>query len=160
MTVIVRGTDTDRGLQRRQFIRTAAGSTAGFVLGGSALLAACTPSDEETGVGTRDTTDTTAVPPRTTSKGATETGATTDPPITGSPATATVWRLSTRNQRAPCTACKAHAAHRYFTSSQAADGGRAHPGCSCEVREQQTTATQLETWFAAGNTEVFDDRWQ
>lgn len=98
---------------------------------------------------------------------AADTTATTLPVDTSAPATtdgeannvvATVWRLSTRNQRTPCGACKAHAAHRYFSSPEAAEAGRAHAGCSCEVREQRTTVGQFQDWFAEGD-QVFDDRW-
>ncbi|MEQ1874609.1 MAG: hypothetical protein ABL953_12870 [Ilumatobacteraceae bacterium] len=71
---------------------------------------------------------------------------------------ATVWRLSTRNQRSACAACKAHAAHRYFVSAAAADADRAHAGCSCETREQRTTTGQVQEWFGEGG-EVYDDRW-
>jgi hypothetical protein len=87
--------------------------------------------------------------------------ATTEPPTTTDPDNnlpATVWRLSTRNQRAPCAACKAHAAHRYFTTDAAAEAGRAHSGCVCTIRAQPTTVGQLQAWFAEG-IEVHDDRW-
>jgi len=73
-------------------------------------------------------------------------------------AEATVWRLSTRNQRAPCGACKAHAAHRFFVSDVAAEAGRAHAGCTCEIRAQRTTVGNFQTMFTDGD-EVFDDRW-
>ena len=73
-------------------------------------------------------------------------------------AEAIVWRLSTRNQRSPCAACKAHAAHRFFVSDVTADGGRAHAGCSCQVRAQRTTVGEFQTMFAEGDA-VFDDRW-
>ncbi len=71
---------------------------------------------------------------------------------------ATMWRLSTRNQHSPCSACKGHAAHRYFATEEAADADRAHAGCSCEIREQRTTTGQVQEWFGEGG-EVFDDRW-
>ena len=128
-------------LNRRQFIRTATGSAAGIVLG-PVVLASCT---SDAGVTTTASTRAT---------GATTTSA----PSTSSTAEAVVWRLSTRNQRAPCKACKAHAAHRYFASSDAAAVGRAHKGCTCAVREQSTTATQFDAWFTSTGSVVFDDR--
>lgn len=128
------------------------------MLGGTVVTAGC---DTKTNTVTR-VTDT--QPPTS----VTDTGAATTLPIdTIAPATtdgsfnnleATVWRLSTRNQRSPCTACKAHAAHRYFVSEAAADADRAHAGCYCEIRGQTTTVGQVQEWFGEGG-EVFDDRW-
>lgn len=69
-----------------------------------------------------------------------------------------MWRFSTRNQRAPCTACKAHAAHRYYVSAEAADANRAHRGCTCEIREQAVTQLQYDSWFTVAGRNVYDDR--
>lgn len=153
-------TNSDRSVERRQFIRTAAGSAAGIVLGGPPLLTACTSTDSGVSV-VSGRHEVTTVPQTTGSTATTLPADTTAPPTTSgidNNVAATVWRLSTRNQRAACAACKAHAAHRYFASDAFADAGRAHAGCSCEIREQPTTVGQLQTWFAADD-EVFDDRW-
>ena len=134
-------------MNRRQFIRTATGSAAGIVLG-PVVLASCT---SDAGVKTSASTQATG------STGSTA-STVTQPTGTGGTADAIVWRLSTRNQRSPCKACKAHAAHKYFASSQVATSARAHPGCTCEVLEQPTTTAQYEAWFTATSSEVFDDR--
>ncbi len=44
-----------------------------------------------------------------------------------------------------CNACQGHAANKLFASFAAADGGRAHPGCDCEVVEE---AMARNTWTA------------
>lgn len=153
-------TNSNRGVERRQFIRTAAGSAVGIVLGGPPLLSACTSTDPGVSVVT-DRHEATTVPSTTSSMTTAPPPDSTAPPTTSGidgSAAATVWRLSTRNQRAACAACKAHAAHRYFASDVLADAGRAHAGCSCEIRDQTTTVGQLQTWFATNN-ELFDDRW-
>jgi hypothetical protein len=117
---------------------------------GPAVLASCT---SDAGVTTSVSTQATG------STGSTSaTTQQTQPTGTGGTAEAIVWRLSTRNQRAPCKACKAHAAHKYFASHQVATAARAHPGCTCDVLEQPTTATQYEAWFTTTGSEVFDDR--
>jgi hypothetical protein len=123
-------------------------------------LAACTNTDPGVTVVAnqhRNTTvlDTTGGTTATLPVATTESPTTTDP---DSNLPAAVWRLSTRNQRAPCAACKAHAAHRYFTTDVAAEAGRAHAGCVCAIREQPTTVGQLQEWFTEG-IEVHDDRW-
>jgi hypothetical protein len=118
--------------ERRRFLGSAAAGAAGLA------LAAC-------GSGTKSFGKDTQKPSGT---------ATTLP----SKADLRVWRLSTRNQRAPCTACKAHAAHRYYTSAEAAGANRAHPGCTCEIREQAVTQLQYDAWFSVTGRAVFDDR--
>jgi hypothetical protein len=147
----VRATNPDRGIERRQFIRTAAGGTAGIVLG--AACKTTTTTEARVTVLTQpppsSVGDTTATVPDTVAPPATKDNANS---------LGTVWRLSSRNQRSPCAACKAHAAHRYFVSDAAAEAGRAHAGCACEIRAQQITMGQLGEWFAEGD-EVFDDRW-
>lgn len=149
----VRATKQGRTIERRQFIRTAAGGTAGIVLG------AC-----KTTTNTDTSVSIITEPPTTV---ADTSGGTTTLPDTIAPSTtdgtfnsleATVWRLSTRNQRSACAACKAHSAHRYFASEAAAEADRAHAGCSCEIRGQRTTTGQVQEWFGEGG-EVFDDRW-
>jgi hypothetical protein len=151
---------------RRRFIRTA----TGVLFGGPAILAACTPDGDasvdtvEDPAATADTTDvpateapsttvgdiTTVAPATTTSE-----AATTAP----SPVTAVVYRLSTRNQRSPCRACKAHAAHRYYATTEAADTGRAHSGCRCAIVQQQVAGESFHGWFESTDRAVFDDRW-
>src|SRR5207247_5791245 len=49
-----------------------------------------------------------------------------------------VWRLSTRDQNA-CSACKAHAANRYYRHRRNANHGRAHKGCTCDILDQRIT---------------------
>lgn len=146
----MRATNQQRIIKRRAFIRTTAGSTAGLVLAAGCksgkTVTRATPNQPTTSVA-----DETSTPP-------TDTIAPTTTDGTANSATATVWRLSTRNQRSPCGACKAHSAHRFFSSADAAEAGRAHAGCICEVREQPTTVGQLQNWFADGD-QVFDDRW-
>ncbi len=44
-----------------------------------------------------------------------------------------------------CNACRGHAANKLFVSFAAADGGRAHPGCDCEVVEEPMAEA---TWLA------------
>jgi hypothetical protein len=117
---------------RRRFLGSAAAGVAGLA------FAAC-------GSGTKSFGKDTPKPSGT---------ATTTP----SNADIRVWRLSTRNQRSPCTACKAHAAHRYYTSAEAAGANRAHRGCTCEIREQPVTQLQYDAWFTVPGREVYDDR--
>jgi hypothetical protein len=156
-------TDRHPGIARRRFIRTA----TGILFGGPAVLAACAPDS-------RSATDTAAnpsSPTRGTDPAPTEASSTTEstgtaaPATTGpttttsSPTTAVVYRLSTRNQRAPCAACKAHAAHRFYATTDAAGGNRAHPGCRCAIVQQQIAAPSFAAWFDTANRVVFDDRW-
>ena len=145
----VRSTNTEPAVKRRQFIRTAAGSTA-------TLLAACKSTSNNPGVAVVTQGQTTVADTAATLPADTVAPTTTDSAANN--AEATVWRLSTRNQRAPCAACKAHAAHRLFVSDASADAGRAHAGCACEVRAQRTTVGQMQVWFGEG-AQAFDDRW-
>lgn len=145
----MRATNQIPAIRRRAFIRTTAGGAAGVVLG------AC---KTETNTVTRVTLLT--QPPTSVADTAPTLPVDTTAPTTTDDASntiVTVWRLSTRNQRSPCGACKAHAAHRFFSSAEAAEAGRAHAGCSCEVREQRTTFAQFQDWFAEGD-QIFDDR--
>lgn len=72
---------------------------------------------------------------------------------------ALVYRLSTRNNRAACAACRAHGANRYYRSAEAADAGRAHPGCSCQVLSHDVARAQYDAWFADASRAVYDARW-
>jgi hypothetical protein len=76
-------------------------------------------------------------------------------PASGAP----VYRLSTRNNRGACAACKAHAANRYYQTADAADAGRAHPGCSCHILSHDVDRAQYDTWFADASRPVHDARW-
>ena len=67
----------------------------------------------------------------------------------------TVFRLSTHGQRV-CGACKANGANRFFETSQAADGGRAHLGCNCKIVTQRIPRGVAEQYFSNGP--VFDQR--
>jgi hypothetical protein len=137
-------------MERREFIGVATRAAVGVAVGGAAVLAGCTDDAPD-------------VASRTSSTGS---GGTTATSTTGASTTssgpvvrdAIVFRLSTRGPKAPCAACRAHAAHRHFATAEAADAGRAHPGCDCTIREQPVTSGQLEQWFAAGH-DVHDDRW-
>jgi hypothetical protein len=67
----------------------------------------------------------------------------------------TVFRLSTHGQRT-CRACKANGANRFFQTSQAADGGRAHLGCNCKIVAQRIPRGVAQQYFRDGP--VFDRR--
>jgi len=67
----------------------------------------------------------------------------------------TVFRLSTHRQRT-CGACKANGANRFFQTSEAADGGRAHPGCNCKIVTQRIRRGVAQQYFRDGP--VFDKR--
>jgi hypothetical protein len=71
---------------------------------------------------------------------------------------APVFRLSTRNHRAACAACRAHAANRIYRTAEAADAGRAHAGCSCRVLSHEIDTARYDTWFADDRA-VHDSRW-
>ena len=52
---------------------------------------------------------------------------------------------------APCQACQLHAANKLFQTADAADLGRAHPGCACTViAGQQFSAAVAANLFSAG----------
>lgn len=74
------------------------------------------------------------------------------------PQRALVYRLSTRNNRGACAACRAHGANRYYRSADAADAGRAHPGCSCQILSHDVDRSQYDTWFADATRAVHDTR--
>jgi hypothetical protein len=130
-------------------LRTAAASAAGVAFAGTPLLAACGDGDGKGVLGSRTGTDSDTSTRRSSSdsESSTSTGA-----------TAVAFRLSTRNQRSPCGACKAHAAHRFYESSEAAEGDRAHPGCICEVVQQKVTEADIDKFFGDDERTVFDDR--
>jgi hypothetical protein len=134
----------ERSLERREFIGAATRTTAALLLGGSLGLAC---GDDSASV--RATRSDSAGPAAGTSP-----SGSTPPGVTD-----VAFRLSTRRQHAPCNACKAHAAHRYFASAEAADSGRAHPGCTCDVLAQRVTSAQLDEWFVGPGRDVLDDRW-
>ena len=73
----------------------------------------------------------------------------------GGQSSATVFRLSTHGQRV-CHACKANGANRFFQTSEAADGGRAHPGCNCKIVTQRIRRGVAQQYFRDGP--VFDKR--
>lgn len=135
-------------MERREFIGVATRATVGVAFGGAAVLAGCTDDGPE--VASRTNTTGTTAATSTTAASTTSSG----PAVRD----AIVFRLSTRGQKAPCAACRAHAAHRHFATAEAADAGRAHPGCDCAIREQPVESGRLEQWFATGS-DVHDDRW-
>jgi hypothetical protein len=52
---------------------------------------------------------------------------------------------------ASCFACQAHAANKLFQTAQAADQGRAHPGCNCTVVSgQPLSQATFDQIFGAG----------
>lgn len=138
-------------MERREFIGVATLATVAAAFGGAAVLGGCT--DEPDGSATTGDAGTATEPSAATST--TSAATTSSGPVVRN---ATVFRLSTREQKAPCAACRAHAAHRYFVTAEAADAGRAHAGCSCAIREQRVESAQLEHWFA-DDRGVHDARW-
>ncbi len=138
-------------MERREFLGTTARFGAGLTLAGA--LAACVRDDATTG-------GTASAPPSSSSSSTTAESTT---PASTTPATpeptldAVAYRLSTRNVRTACGACKAHAAHRWFATSEAADRHRAHAGCHCAVVAQRVASAQVAAWFAG--RDEYDDRW-
>lgn len=72
--------------------------------------------------------------------------------------TKTAYRLSTHGHRV-CTACKAHAANRFYRTPKAADGDRAHRGCNCDIVTHPLAAGSYHRFFS-GKREVWDRRWK
>jgi hypothetical protein len=70
----------------------------------------------------------------------------------------TVYRLSTRAHRT-CTACKGHAANRYYKTREAADADRSHAGCNCAIVSQRIKRGLAKQYFKK-RRQVFDLRWQ
>ena len=66
-----------------------------------------------------------------------------------------VYRLSTHGRRT-CTACKAHAANRFYKTQEAAEGDRAHAGCNCAIVSQRVKRRLAKRYFKRGA--VFDQR--
>ncbi|MBI5087924.1 MAG: hypothetical protein HZB15_03370 [Actinobacteria bacterium] len=51
-----------------------------------------------------------------------------------------------------CFACQSHAANKLFRSAEAADQGRAHPGCNCTVVSgQPLSQATFDSLFTAGD---------
>lgn len=67
------------------------------------------------------------------------------------------YRLSSRGCRA-CTACKAHAANRYYRTQEAADADRAHAGCNCKIVSQRIKRRLAKRYFKRGD--MYDLRWE
>jgi hypothetical protein len=73
--------------------------------------------------------------------------------------TRTAYRLSSHGRRA-CSACKAHDAHRFYRSADAANNDRAHLGCNCGIVTQDLPNATWRCYFRGGKVAVFDDRWR
>ena len=70
----------------------------------------------------------------------------------------TAYRLSSHGRRV-CGACKAHDANRFYISADAANKGRAHPGCNCGIVTQNLLRGTWACYFRGGRTSVYDLRW-
>lgn len=140
-------------------LHTAAGGAAAAVVVGTPFIAGCGPSNDAAPDHASD-----GVPAPSSGGAVVPTSEAIDPttstaqPVASTPASV-AYRLSTRNRRAHCNACKAHAAHRYFATAEAAAASRAHAGCTCAVVANPVAPQQLETWFIATANDTFDDRW-
>lgn len=141
---------------RRTFLRSAAG-VAGLALVGPPLLGACTDGSSSGPLG---------LPADRDDSSAARSGRDRDSrrrdedrsDLSDTSGAVVVWRLSSRRQHA-CVACKAHAAHRFYADADAADADRAHPGCSCTVREQRAGSGDQGRQLQAAAGPVYDDRW-
>ena len=72
-----------------------------------------------------------------------------------------VYHTSTRKRKA-CNACKRHALNKIFSSREAADTFRAHPGCNCKIVEEKINWRNYVGSFwpsSKGGTAVYDKRW-
>ena len=67
-----------------------------------------------------------------------------------------VFRFSVHKRRC-CTACKGHAANRYYRTKRAAKKDRAHPGCNCPILVQ-TIDRELAKKYFPKRTKVHDVR--
>jgi hypothetical protein len=61
-----------------------------------------------------------------------------------------VYRISTRREVC-CTACKAHAANRYYRVRRYAKLNRAHVGCNCDVLVQKIRQKVWNAYFVRPN---------
>lgn len=72
-----------------------------------------------------------------------------------------IYHTSTRKRRS-CGACKSHALNRIYSSRQAADGDRTHPGCDCRIVEERIGWQNYVKAFwpgSRGGAAVYDRRW-
>lgn len=72
-----------------------------------------------------------------------------------------IYHTSTRKRRS-CGACKGHAVNRIYSSRQAADTDRAHPGCNCRIVEERIVWQDYLRAFwpnSRGGATVHDRRW-
>jgi hypothetical protein len=85
-------------------------------------------------------------------------------PVVGSAAAAPrkkfkiAYRLSTHRMRA-CSACKGTGANRFYLSPDAANKGRAHPGCNCRILAERIPQVTWTCYFRKGKRRVYDTRW-
>lgn len=79
-------------------------------------------------------------------------------PIVAAP---NIYHTSTRRRRA-CRACKSHAVGKIYSSREAANKNRPHPGCNCRIVEEQISwqnyARAFYSGSPSGETE-YDKRW-
>lgn len=71
----------------------------------------------------------------------------------------TAYRLSTHGRRV-CSACKGHAANRFYSSHDGANKGRAHLGCNCGIVTHDIPVATWNCYFAGGKKAVYDQRWR
>jgi hypothetical protein len=76
---------------------------------------------------------------------------------TGPGGTRTVFRLSLRGRRGS-NAAKSHNANHLFSTFQAADGNRAHPGDNSRIVTVEISRDRFNELFDNGGTEVADLR--
>jgi len=72
-----------------------------------------------------------------------------------------VYHTSTRKKKA-CSACKKHALNKIFSSREAAEKSRAHPGCNCKIVEEKINRRNYVEAFglsSKGGVKVYDKRW-
>jgi hypothetical protein len=72
-----------------------------------------------------------------------------------------VYRLSTRGM-VVCSACKGHAAHRFFRRERFANHGRAHKRCNCRILQQRIPRRTWNQYFLNVDGYLrreWDDRW-
>jgi hypothetical protein len=70
----------------------------------------------------------------------------------------TAYRLSTHGRR-ECSACKVHAANRFYLTADAANTDRAHLGCNCGIVTQDLAQAVWSCYFRRGKAKVYDLRW-
>jgi hypothetical protein len=71
----------------------------------------------------------------------------------------TAYRLSTHGRR-ECSACKIHAAKRFYISADIANTDRAHRGCNCGIVTQDLPQSLWSCYFRRGKAKVYDLRWR